>query len=198
MLHAAYAALDPSARKVVDSMVEDAFGATRDERLRALSDELAALPARDRLDALHSLLGTQVAQLPDDLEHYYSSLFHDRQSVVSAFWSYKSAFDALDSQLDRLTQEIDGMKAQVAALHQQYDAAGDEADRLTAQLRDVKSKDQGEALIAQQNVAVDRANDLARRLLAAVAQVNAKIDAYNALVFDDQERITPLSPATAS
>ena len=83
-------------------------------------------------------------------------------------------------------------------MHQQYDAAGDEADRLTAQLKDVKSKDQGEALVAQQNVAVDRANDLARRLLAAVAQVNAKIDAYNALVFEDQQRIAPLSPATAS
>jgi len=149
-------------------------------------------------DALHSLLGTQVAQLPDDLEHYYSSLFQDRQSVVSAFWSYKTAFDALDSQLDRLTQEIDGMKAQVVAMHQQYDAAGDEADRLTAQLKDVKLKDQGEALIAQQNVAVDRANDLARRLPAAVAQVNAKIEAYHALVFDDQQRITPLSPVTAS
>ena len=102
MLHAGYAALEPSDRKHVDTMVEDAFRASRDERLRALSDELAALPARDRLDALHSLLGTQVAQLPDELEHYYASFFQDRQSVVSAFWSYKSAFDALDSQLDRL------------------------------------------------------------------------------------------------
>ena len=82
MLHAAYAALEPSDRKRVDTMVEDAFRASRDERLRALSDELAALPARDRLDALHSLLGTQVAQLPDELEHYYASLFQDRQSVV--------------------------------------------------------------------------------------------------------------------
>jgi chromosome segregation ATPase len=198
MLHAAYAALDPSDRKHVDATVEDAFRASRDERLRALSDELAALPARDRLDALHSLLGTQVAQLPADLERYYAILFGDRQAVVSAFWSYKTAFDAVDSQLDRLAQEIDGMKAQVAAMHQQYDAAGGEADRLTAQLKDVKSKEQGQALVAQQNVAVDRANDLARRLPAAVAQVNVKIEAYNALVVDDQQRITPLSSATAS
>jgi hypothetical protein len=34
--------------------------------------------------------------------------------------------------------------------------------------------------------------------LAAVAQVNAKIDAYNALVFDDQHRIAPVSPASTS
>jgi hypothetical protein len=198
MLHAAYAELDTTARKRVDAMVDDAFRASRDERLRALADELGGLPARERSDALHSLLGTEVAQLPEDLEHYYAVFFRDRQAVVSAFWSYKTAFDALDSQLDRLAQEIDGMKAQVVALHQQYDVVGADADRLTAQLKDVKSRDVGEALIAQQNAAVDHANDLARGLLAAVAQANAKIETYNGLVLDDQQRIAPLSPITAS
>ena len=108
MLHAAYAALAPSDRKRCRLDGGRCLPCVRDERLRALSGELAALPARDRLDALHSLLGTQVAQLPDDLEHYYSSLFQDRQSVVSAFWSYKSAFDALDSQLDRSVRRSTG------------------------------------------------------------------------------------------
>ena len=198
MLHAAYADLDATARKGVDAMVDDAFRASRDERLRALADDLGGLPARERRDALHALLGTQVAQLPADLEHYYALFFRDRQAVVSAFWSYKTAFDALDSQLDRLAQEIDGMKAQVVALHRQYDVAGADADRLTAQLHDVKSRDAGEALVAQQNIAVDRANDLARGLLAAVAQTNAKIETHNGLVLDDQQLIVPLNPVSAS
>jgi len=90
------------------------------------------------------------------------------------------------------------MKAEVVALHQQYDVVGADADRLTAQLKDVKSRDVGEALIAQQNAAVDHANDLARGLLAAVAQANAKIETYNGLVLDDQQRVAPLSPITAS
>jgi hypothetical protein len=198
MLRAAYADLDAPARKHVDAMVDDAFRASRDERLRSFAERLGVLPARERLETLHSLLGTQVAQLPAELERYYGTLFEDRQAVVSAFWSYKTAFDALDSQLDRLAQEIDGLKAQVTVMHSQYDVAGTDADRLTAQLKDAKSREAGESLVAQQNVAVDRANDLARRLLATVAEVNAKIDSFNALVLDDQHRLAPLSPVTAS
>ena len=137
MPHAAYAALAPSDRKAVDSIVEDAFRASRDERLRALSGELAALPARDRLDAFHSLLGTQVAQFPHDLEHYYFS-----PSRTGNRWSARSG--RTRPRLTRSTRNSTAHagdrrhKAQVVAMHQQVRRRGrDQADRLTAQLKDV-------------------------------------------------------------
>jgi chromosome segregation ATPase len=121
-----------------------------------------------------------------------------RETHVAAFFSYRIVFEALDAQLDRLGMEIDQMKAHTDDLQRQYDAAGAEADRLTAALNELKSRDQVQTMVAQQNVAVDRANDFARRLVAAVAETNARIETHNNLVLDDQQRIEPLEPITVS
>ena len=40
-----------------------------------------------RLNELHSLLGTEVAHLSPALERYSHRYFHDRQGIVSAFQS---------------------------------------------------------------------------------------------------------------
>jgi hypothetical protein len=197
-LHVAYTRLGRDERERVDAMVDQAFSASRDERLRALAASYASLPDRARHDALHSVLGTQVAQLPGALEQYYDFYFQDRQSVVGAFWSYKAAFDAVVTDLARRGDEIRARKADVDAVRKQCEAAGAEADRLTASLKETHPRDQLEVLVVMQNAAVDKANDLARKLVADVAQVNALVAAYNALTFDDQQVIEALEPVTAS
>ena len=117
--------------------------------------------------------------------------------VVGAFWSYKSAFDATMTDLGRRQDEIRAMRADVDAVKKQYDAAGAEADRLTASLKETHPRDQVEVLVVMQNQAVDTANALARKLVAEVAQVNALVDQHNALTLDDQQLIEPLEPVTA-
>ena len=89
------------------------------------------------------------------------------------------------------------MRADVDAVKKQYDAAGAEADRLTASLKETHPRDQVEVLVVMQNQAVDTANALARKLVAEVAQVNALVDQHNALTLDDQQLIEPLEPVTA-
>jgi hypothetical protein len=198
-LHAAYAHLDPDTRAAVDKALTDAFTNSRDPRIRDLAAQYDKSTNNERLDALHSLFGTQVTKLPAGLERYYARYFRDRQTVVRSFLSYEVSFDDRDGTIDRMASEIAGMKSQAATLQQQYDTSGATADRLTAQIADLRAHNQvaaSDTLVAQQNGAVDQANAAGRQLAALVAQANGEIAQYNQSVLIDQDRITPLDPVT--
>jgi hypothetical protein len=199
MLHAAYAHVDPDTRAAVDKALTDAFTNSRDPRIRDLAAQYDKSTNTERLDALHSLFGTEVTKLPAGLERYYARYFRDRQTVVRAFLSYQVSFNDRDDTINRMASEIAGMKSQAATLQQQYDVSGATADRLTAQIADLRAHNQAagsDTLVAEQNRAVDQANVAARQLVALVAQANGEIAQYNQSVLIDQDRIMPLDPVT--
>ena len=115
MLHAAYVRLSKDERALVGRLLEDAYHyANANGELRDVMDEYARMEPDQRLNELHSILGTEYADLSPELEKYYARYFIDQRKIVDMAVKYRKVFKNLETEqaaikakLDRLTVEID-------------------------------------------------------------------------------------------
>lgn len=177
LLHAAYGRLSGNEKKRVDTLLNKTFDQLKDERIRRTVEDYRAKGA-DINNELHSILGTEVRDLPDELEAYYTRYFTDRKKIVSYSEQYEKAFSerkdkvaAYDKTLESLRQQID---AGEASLSNQEGALTAERQRLDALLA---AKD-----YQSYNAGVPSFNRMVNTYNAQVGHVRALIDQYNTIV----------------
>lgn len=174
LLHEAYARLSGSERRRVDGLVEQAVAGIHDPDLDARLADYAKTEPGERDNELHSILGTEYANLPAPLEDYYRAYFANRQVIVQAHSSYQAVFAGQKAHIDGELAQIRSLKAQLENLNAQMDA-------LRAGGR-----------ISQYNALVPRQNALVRQVNGLVAQYNTDVDEYNALSQSlNSRQITP-------
>jgi hypothetical protein len=112
MLHAAYGRLDVRQQRRIAKLLNDAYANISDA---SISDKVALYKqsGADVTNELHSILGTEVAKLPPELETYYQQYFSNRQTVVTfaahyqaEFTSRKNKVIAYDKQLADIEQQV--------------------------------------------------------------------------------------------
>lgn len=123
MLHAAYDRLSPDERDRVDGLVETQVRTLRDERILGLIKEYEKTEPGERLNELHSILGTEVASLNPELETYYKQYFEDRLAVVSLASNYGAVFDELKGRMEALLAEITALADSIEKHNAEYTAA---------------------------------------------------------------------------
>jgi hypothetical protein len=187
-LHAAYDRLSASEKKRIDNLLNQAYVNINDERIRANVESYRQQGA-DVTNELHSILGTEVRNLPAELEQYYGRYFTDRAKIVSYSEQYEQAF------IERRKQ-IEAYDVQLSALEQQIDANEQRLDSQEANLEEQRR--QLDALLAarqyeQYNAAVPGFNAQVRaynNLSAATQQLidtyNATLTKYNAVVLEER------------
>lgn len=100
MLHAAYDRLPSSEKERIGVLLNDAYNKTDNNRLR---ENIKSYKDRDPsivTNELHSILGTEVRDLPKDLEEYYSQYFIDRNTVVTLAEAYSAEFVKREKQIE--------------------------------------------------------------------------------------------------
>lgn len=178
MLHAAYDRLSQDERTKIDRLTSSVFASIKDSRI---IETVEAYRSRDPgivPDELHSILATEVKDLPDELEEYYKRYFNDRASLVSLAKQYENAFrerrdkvDQYDKQLSNLRSDIDSLQA---GLSNQLAALEQDRRRLDAYLA---SQD-----YEAYNAGVPVFNKQVADYNATVATVRNMIERYNRLV----------------
>jgi len=123
MLHAAYDRLSITERERVDGLVQAQLSKITDERILGLVKEYDKTEPGERLNELHSILGTEVAQLSPELETYYQQYFKNRGAVVALAESYGAVFDELKSRAATLLAELTALADRIDARNAQYTIA---------------------------------------------------------------------------
>ena len=177
MLHAAYDRLSKSEREHIDNLTSTVLKTLTDQRIK---DTVEAYRQRDASvvpNELHSILGTEVRDLPTELEAYYARYFVDRKKIVEFSEAYEAEFTnrqnaiaEYDQQLSSLKLEIDGLESD---LRLQNDALQVEQAQLFA-LRDSNP--------TAYNQAVPGYNQKVQSYNAALANRKALIETYNEIV----------------
>lgn len=93
MLHAAYDRLSSKDKESVDKMLQDFYD--NDLKDQRVLDTIAAYKKsepNDVVNEMHSVFGTEVANLPVPLEMYYKRYFDDRSKVISYSQKYEGEF----------------------------------------------------------------------------------------------------------
>lgn len=178
MLHAVWAGLPDDERIELTSRLLTAYDAVRDELVREKveayrSDDPAVVP-----NELHSILGTEVAALPAELEHYYARWFTDRTVVVTLASGARSTFAAIEDEVAALDAQLASLGSAVADAQALLDARRARLDALSAELDRLRAAGD----VSGYNARVGPYNDEAAQYNAQAQQVQARIDEYNAIV----------------
>lgn len=179
VLHAAYDRLSAKERARVDGMLEDYYkhhlpdGRVKDEIKLYEQTEPKSV-----VNEMHSVFGTEVADLPPALEAYYKQYFHNRGQIVAYSEQYQKAFTDRQQTIAQDDQQLATMKQQISA---------QEAALQTQQAQVTAAHNQLNALLssgqtAAYNAGVPAYNAQVNSYNTGVASLRAAIDQYNQLV----------------
>lgn len=120
-LHAAYSRMSNSEKMKIDSLIEIEY--QKLELIKEYQELMAFYAATEpgqRDNELHSIIGTEVADISAELEAHYAKYFSDRQKVVDLNNKYKAVFDALDKKADQLTTQMNDLSVSIKSRVNQY------------------------------------------------------------------------------
>jgi hypothetical protein len=116
MLHAAFDRLDETSQERLGVLLEEAYVAHGDDpELAARMDAYAVSQPGTRITELHSIIGTEFAELAPELETYYERYFTDRSVVVGLHASYIKVFSDLEQQTTDLSNQILALADEIEA-----------------------------------------------------------------------------------
>lgn len=177
VLHAAYDRLTGSEKERIDRLLNEAFKDVKNERIRKNVEEYRANGA-DVTNELHSILGTEVRQLPKQLEDYYAQYFDERQKIVEYSEQYEAAFTELKELVEKYDQQLKSLKSQIDSLQASLRQQNQQLQAERQRLDQLRSSGQTE----QYNSAVPGFNALVNGYNADVNRVRSLIDQYNTTV----------------
>jgi hypothetical protein len=179
MLHAAYDRLSKSERGHVDAMLQDFYdNGLTDERIKSTINSYKTTEPDDLVNEMHSIFGTEVANLPAPLEAYYKKYFTDRQQIAAFAAKYQSEFTSRKAQVAQYDAQLAGMKTQINNLEADLNAKQAQIDAEQSRLNSLRSSGD----IDGYNAGVPGYNYLIDQYNAEVAQVKDLINQYNSLV----------------
>lgn len=176
-LHAAYGRLNSKEKANVDNLINEAYAGVTDERIKATVESYRKSGA-DVNNELHSILGTEVENLPPALETYYSKYFTDRKKVVGYSKQYEQAFVDLKSEVERDDKQLSSLKNQIESNQSQLDSDGASIDSERRRMDGLLSARK----VEEYNNSVSSFNQMVNDYNALVAKTKKLISQYNALV----------------
>jgi hypothetical protein len=197
MLHAGYDRLSTSERQQIDGWLQAYYDkGLHDERIKQTIESYKSSEPDALLNEMHSIFATEVAELPQPLEQYYSRYFDDRSVVVgyandyqAEFTSRKQQVAAYDNQLATLKQLIDEQEASLEQQAADIRSAGERLNRLRAS-GDAAPYNAG---VAPYNQSIERYNRAVVVLKQQIAQYNQLVETRNAVALEQQQLTQELS-----
>lgn len=176
MLHAAYSRLKNSERLQIDAQLNNFLKTIKDPYIINTIDEYRKHGADNLPNELHSIFGTEVANLPSELEVYYQKYFTDRQEVVKLSNNYRKTFKDLEDKIANYDKELSRLKASIEENQQKLSQLGEELSIRRAQLnREVGN-------ISLYNAGVPGYNQTVAHYNQIVDQVKNDVGKYNKIV----------------
>ncbi len=190
MLHAAYDRLSATDRNHVDAMLQDFYEHDlQDKRIKDTIDLYKKIEPNDVVNEMHSVFGTEVANLPSALETYYKQYFANRSQVAQFAARYQSEFTSREAQIAAYDTQLKTMKTQIdndqSSLDQEYQTLVSKKAQLDA-LRD-RNVTAYNANVEPYNNSVGTYNAHVVALKNLITQYNGLVDERNAIAIQENQ-----------
>jgi hypothetical protein len=200
MLHAAYRRLSSAQRKQVNAWLMDYYQHDlTDQRIKNTIAAYQKSEPNDVVNEMHSVFGTEVADLPAPLENYYKQYFQDRAKVTAYTASYQAEFTGRQQQVADFDAQLKALKPQIesgeTSLNQQQASLSAQNQQLQAQRAagQVAAYNTG---VAGYNQAVQRYNSLLGSTKSLISQYNDIVAKRNSLALEEQQLAQELSASS--
>lgn len=179
MLHAAYMRLTDTERAKLDAQLTDYYENTlQDKRIKDTIDAYKQTEPTELVNEMHSIFGTEVAELPPGLETHYAKYFVNRRAVVELMQKYQAEFVGRQEKIDGYDSQLKQLKARIDSGQAELEALGARVEREQSRLNSLRSAGQYSAY----NAAVNPYNALVSAYNSQIYQTKADINQYNAIV----------------
>lgn len=197
LLHAEYDRLSTAEKTRVDKMLTDYYTTVKDQRIIDTVEAYKKSEPNDVVNEMHSIFGTEIPNLPPELEQYYSKYFNNRLVVVgysqkyqSEFTSRKNKIAADDAQLAVYKQQIDDLENEL----QRQQATIDEQDAEMTRLKASGNIDAYNSMVNPYNNLIYSYNAKINTLKRLIDRHNALVNERNAIVLEESQLIKNLQP----
>jgi len=182
MLHAAWDRMSSAERSALAPLLEAEVAKRSDDK--ELSDKLAFYATSEpgeRLNELHSILGTEYGSLSPSLEAHYAQYFVDRSVVVALHDKSSAVFIEQQKQITALTAQINALAAGIDADYAEYNTR---YDSLSADVAAFNAKAQSGGFTTQAEFEDARSTLVARQsdLDALYQSISTRHAQYDSLV----------------
>jgi len=183
MLHAAWDRTGTERRAELEALLEAEYATlSADPAYAARMEIYARTEPGQRVNELHSIIGTEVAELSPELTEYYDQFFTDRATLVALHVKSNAVFVQIEAQSAALVAELDALRISIEA---DTTAANADQDTLNGDIEVFNTKADNGGFTSQSEFDDDRA-----ALLARQSALDARYD-------DIQSRITTFDAKSA-
>jgi len=180
MLHAAYDRLSISEKSRIDGLTNTVYSSLSDERVKQSVENYRSRDPSVLPNELHSILATEVQNLPSELEQYYNRYFNNREAVVSFAKKYESALTEQRNRIASLELQISGLKNDINHIE---DSLTTEKDLLMKQRNQVHSREDAISF----NARVTSYNENVDLLNSQITKYNDLVAEYKVVALEAQE-----------
>ena len=113
MLHAAYERLPESDKKAVNTLLEKEYSKNSDAEFSTRMDYYTRNQPGEEYNELHSIIGTEFADISPQLEDYYKRYFNNRSQVVALHSKYSDKFKELKQGSASLRKELENLSISI-------------------------------------------------------------------------------------
>lgn len=196
-LHAAYDRLSRKERQRVDGMLLDYYNnKLQDERIKSTIEGYKKSEPNDVVNEMHSIFGTEIAQLPKSLEAYYAQYFKDRTKVTNFANQYQAEFSSRQAAIKQSDADLAALKQRIGTLETSLDQ---QQRQITARQQDLVAKRRAgdtaayNAGVPEYNGLIDDYNRQVRLVQSLVSQYNQLVASRNDVAMQISELSNALS-----
>jgi Skp family chaperone for outer membrane proteins len=199
LLHAIYSRLPTQERDRLTPFLTEIYH----QHLDTLESRLNNYAESNRIDELHSIIGTELADLPPTLESHYAKYFTSRTNLLTYFNAYDTKFQSIQAEADTLLPQIESLKSAIESKTTDYYDGVDELNREIADFKRRADSDYftSEAAFRAERATLqqesDRLTTLYESINALVIECNTLVDKYNANVTIAQSLTTSINSNAA-
>jgi chaperonin cofactor prefoldin len=180
MLHAAWDRLSASEKERLSGLLNKLYDRIATGDLAERMAYYDRTQPGERANELHSILGTEVDNVGDELEQYYAQYFTDRKIITSLHSKYQAVFAQLEQRAKTLESQMAALESQIT---QQIDVYNAGVKQLNGDIEQFNSQAQAGTFPSQAAFNSRRAQLVVRssELETMRSNVNTNISQYNAL-----------------
>lgn len=181
MLHVAYDRLSADEKQRVHSLIEAFLPKLESKTIAKRIALYEETEPGQRYNELHSMIGTEVRDLPTELVEYYSQYFDDRLAVVRLAETYEAVFTELEERQQELVTQIELLVDKIVRESDDYKK---QFEKLQSDVVSFNGRAHSGGFTDQLTFDLERA-ELVRRqddLNYQRQLINEQIDRYNELV----------------
>ncbi len=117
LLHAVYERMSLAERDSLKSLLEEVYKVNQE----TLEREIKSYDTDEQLEEMYVRIGTEIKELPEELEKHYARIFKDQDRVVSFYDKYIKVFREIENEFKVLEAEMKELNSQIDAKITDYE-----------------------------------------------------------------------------